>query len=79
MPADLADCSRQPDWIQRRQHGRGLGRHALPQRGRHAGHLYQEESGGAGLGAIGEVIVADNGSTDGSQDIARRLGARSSK
>jgi glycosyltransferase involved in cell wall biosynthesis len=26
----------------------------------------------------GEVIVADNGSTDGSQDIARRLGARSS-
>jgi glycosyltransferase involved in cell wall biosynthesis len=28
------------------------------------------------LGVDGEVVVADNGSTDGSQDIARRLGAR---
>lgn len=28
------------------------------------------------LGVVGEVIVADNGSTDGSQDIARRNGAR---
>jgi hypothetical protein len=28
------------------------------------------------LGVAGEVVVADNGSTDGSQDIARRLGAR---
>jgi glycosyltransferase involved in cell wall biosynthesis len=28
------------------------------------------------LGVVGEVVVADNGSTDGSQDIARRLGAR---
>ena len=28
------------------------------------------------LGVSGEVIVADNGSTDGSQNIARRLGAR---
>jgi len=28
------------------------------------------------LGITGEVIVADNGITDGSQDIARRLGAR---
>ncbi len=28
------------------------------------------------LGIRGEVIVADNGSTDGSQEIARRLGAR---
>jgi glycosyltransferase involved in cell wall biosynthesis len=28
------------------------------------------------LGAVGEVIVADNGSTDGSQDIARAEGAR---
>jgi glycosyltransferase involved in cell wall biosynthesis len=27
-------------------------------------------------GIVGEVVVADNGSTDGSQDIARRLGAR---
>src|SRR5215217_6096312 len=27
-------------------------------------------------GIVGEVIVADNGSTDGSQEIARRLGAR---
>jgi len=28
------------------------------------------------LGVIGEVVVADNGSTDGSQDIARAAGAR---
>ncbi|MEI8000318.1 MAG: glycosyltransferase family 2 protein [Actinomycetes bacterium] len=28
------------------------------------------------LGVPGEVVVADNGSTDGSQDLARRLGAR---
>jgi hypothetical protein len=30
----------------------------------------------ARMGIAGEVIVADNGSTDGSQEIARRLGAR---
>ena len=29
-----------------------------------------------GLGLNGEVLIADNGSTDGSQEIARRLGAR---
>src|SRR5437879_2515960 len=29
-----------------------------------------------GMGAMGEVIVADNGSTDGSRDVARRTGAR---
>ena len=27
-------------------------------------------------GVIGEVVIADNGSTDGSQDLARSLGAR---
>ncbi|MBN8883429.1 MAG: glycosyltransferase family 2 protein [Salana multivorans] len=27
-------------------------------------------------GVVGEVVIADNGSTDGSQEIARRLGAR---
>lgn len=30
----------------------------------------------ASLGVTGEIVVADNGSTDGSQQIARRLGAR---
>lgn len=30
----------------------------------------------AALGIVGEVVVADNGSTDGSQDIARGAGAR---
>ena len=30
----------------------------------------------AALGVAGEVVVADNGSTDGSQDIARAEGAR---
>lgn len=30
----------------------------------------------AGAGIVGEVLVADNGSTDGSQEIATRLGAR---
>ena len=32
----------------------------------------------ATLGVVGEVVVADNGSTDGSQDIARAEGAASS-
>jgi glycosyltransferase involved in cell wall biosynthesis len=30
----------------------------------------------AALGVVGEVVVADNGSTDGSQDLARAAGAR---
>jgi glycosyltransferase involved in cell wall biosynthesis len=48
--------------------------------------LNEEESLGAciemaqrglgGAGARGEIVIADNGSTDGSQEIARRLGAR---
>jgi glycosyltransferase involved in cell wall biosynthesis len=48
--------------------------------------LNEEESLGAcikmahegleGAGAVGEIVIADNGSTDGSQEIARSLGAR---
>jgi glycosyltransferase involved in cell wall biosynthesis len=48
--------------------------------------LNEEESLGAcikmahegleGAGATGEIVIADNGSTDGSQEIARSLGAR---
>jgi glycosyltransferase involved in cell wall biosynthesis len=34
-------------------------------------HSYLERSG-----MVGEVVIGDNGSTDGSQEIARRLGAR---
>ena len=30
----------------------------------------------ARTGIAGEVVIADNGSTDGSQDLARSLGAR---
>jgi glycosyltransferase involved in cell wall biosynthesis len=36
--------------------------------------MAQEGLGRAG--AVGEIVIADNGSTDGSQEIARGLGAR---
>jgi glycosyltransferase involved in cell wall biosynthesis len=38
--------------------------------------IRKAEASIAGLGIDGEVVVADNGSTDGSQDIARAEGAR---
>ncbi|WP_181779441.1 glycosyltransferase family 2 protein [Pseudonocardia pini] len=38
--------------------------------------IRKAQSSLAELGVVGEVVVADNGSTDGSQDIARDLGAR---
>ena len=54
-----------------------FGRHAVPQRGRHARHVHPEgEARDHRAGIDAEIIVADNGSTDGSQDIAERHGAR---
>jgi len=38
--------------------------------------IHKSQASIARMKIAGEVIVADNGSTDGSQDIARRLGAR---
>ena len=56
---------------------RSLGRHAVPERGGHAGHCIEKAQRALRQhGIVGEVIVADNGSTDGSQDIAPSMGAR---
>ncbi len=51
---------------------------ALPQRGRDAGGLRSQGNGisWSSHGVAGEVLIADNGSTDGSQDLARAAGAR---
>ena len=67
-----------PDSLDAAAPARADGRDALPQRGRDAGdvHPQGQATAIAALGIAGEVVVADNGSTDGSQDIARAEGAR---
>ena len=64
------DCDRDLDL-------RVVGRNALPERGRDARHLHQQGRGrGAARASTARSIVADNGSTDGSQEIAAARGAR---
>ncbi len=41
-----------------------------------AGCIAAARAGLAAAGVVGEILIADNGSTDGSQDIATKLGAR---
>ena len=51
----------------------------MPQRGRDAGDVHHEGPVGAPTqGIVGEVVIADNGSTDGSQAIATRPARASS-
>ena len=51
-----------------------LGRDAVPERGAHAWGLHPQGAGSfERIGISGEVVVADNGSTDGSQEIAEEL------
>ena len=51
--------------------------HAVPERGRNPGGLRARGRGGAGRGGVtGEVLVADNGSSDGSPALAAAAGAR---
>ncbi len=51
-------------------------RHALPERGRDDRALHHEGRPISRANIAGEVVIGDNGSTDGSRELARKLGAR---
>jgi glycosyltransferase involved in cell wall biosynthesis len=70
--ADRSDGKLPCDGNRRRREDRRNDRYALSKRGKMAARLYRQRQGGA---HAREVLIADNGSADGSQLIARALGA----